>query len=69
MGYIDKKSYTERDRGTVTHIRVHLLRILWREGRGAHTYWGPSIEDHMEIWREGRGGHTYIRVHLLRILW
>ena len=54
--------------GRFTHIRVHLLRILWKEGgegRGVYTDKDPSIEDPME--REG--GFAHIRVHLFRILW
>ena len=35
--------------GRFTHIRVHLLRILWREGKGFHqTYQDPFIEDPTE---------------------
>ena len=53
--------------GGVTHIRVHLLRILWKEGGKVQTYQGQSIEDPMERGKEG--GFTHIRVHLLGILW
>ena len=49
-------SYGER--GGVAHIRVHLLRIIWREGRKVHTYQGPSLEDPME---RGKGSSYKLR--------
>ena len=46
------------ERGGVAHIRVHLLRIIWREGRKVHTYQGPSLEDLME---RGKGSSYKLR--------
>ena len=64
LGSIYWGSYGERE-GKFTDIRVHELRILWREGGGVCKYQGPYIGDPMER----GGGVAHIRVHLLRIIW